>query len=184
VASDASSADEPDAPLCSVGGVALRVERLGIVATAFLVAAAANVAIWQKEQLIAHGEPVFVRLAPVDPRSLMQGDYMRLDFAMPQQVLDGAGGLLDRGRPHVVARRDARNVVTLVRLHKGEPLAPDELRIELTPMHGDWVLVSDAWSFPEGEGRRWGRARFGEFRVDASGRALLVGLRGANLEQL
>ena len=51
-------------------------------------------------------------------------------------------------------------------------------------MHGDWVLVSDAWSFPEGEAARWSRARFGEFRVDANGRALLVGLRGANLEAL
>ena len=43
----------------------------------------ANVGIWQKEQLIAHGQPVFVELAPVDPRSLMQGDYMRLEFRVP-----------------------------------------------------------------------------------------------------
>jgi len=168
----------------NVGGVSLSIERIGIVATALLVVVAANVAIRQKEQLIAHGQPVFVRLAPVDPRSLMQGDYMRLDFAMPPQVTGDVGGLLDRGRPHVVARRDARNVATVLRVHQGEPLAADELRIELTPLHGDWVLVSDAWSFPEGEAARWARARFGEFRVDAGGRALLVGLRGANLEQL
>jgi uncharacterized membrane-anchored protein len=109
---------------------------------------------------------------------------MRLDFAMPQQVLDDAGGLLERRRPHVVARRDERNVATVLRLHKGEPLAADELRIELTPIGGAWVLVSDAWSFAEGEADRWARARFGEFRVDGSGRALLVGLRGANLERL
>jgi uncharacterized membrane-anchored protein len=109
---------------------------------------------------------------------------MRLDFALPPQVRDDAGGLLGRSRPHVVARREARDVVTVLRLHQGEPLAADELRIELTPIHGDWVLVSDAWSFPEGEAARWARARFGEFRVEANGRALLVGLRGANLEQL
>ena len=137
-----------------------------------------------EERLIADGRPVFVRLAPVDPRSLMQGDYMQLDFAIPQAVLDDAGGLLDRGRPHVVARMDERNVATVLRLYKGEPLAADELRIELTPLHGDWVLVSDAWSFREGEAERWARARFAEFRVDAGGRALLVGLRGANLEPL
>ena len=180
VAAAATSTPTPPAPRWNVGGVALPIDRVGIVATALLVVAAANVAVRQKEQLIANGQPIFVRLAPADPRSLMQGDYMRLDFALP---VAGAG-LLDRGRPHVVARRDARNIATVLRLHRGEPLAADELRIELTPLHGDWVLVSDAWSFPEGEARRWSRARFGEFRVDADGRALLVGLRGENLEQL
>jgi uncharacterized membrane-anchored protein len=184
VGASASIAPMPNALRWNVGGVALPIDRVGIVATALLVMVAANVAIRQKEQLIATGQPVFVRLAPVDPRSLMQGDYMRLDFALPPQARDDAGGLLDRRRPHVVGRRDARNVVTVLRLHQGEPLAADELRIELTPMHGDWVLVSDAWSFPEGEAARWSRARFGEFRVDANGRALLVGLRGANLEAL
>ena len=166
------------------GGRSLPVDRLGIVATALFVVIAANVAIWQKEDVIAHGQPVFVRLAPVDPRSLMQGDYMRLDFGLPGDVLADLGGLLDRRRPQVVARRDARNVATVLRVHKGEPLAADELRIELTPAHGDWILVSDAWSFAEGEADRWARARYGEFRVDASGRALLVGLRGENLEAL
>jgi len=179
-----STAPAAQARRWNVAGLALPLDRVGIVATAALVVVAANVAIWQKEQLIARGQPVFVRLAPVDPRSLMQGDYMRLDFGLPPQVLADAGGLLDRGRPHVVARRDARNVATVVRLDRGEPLAGDELKIELTPLHGDRVLVSDAWLFAEGDAARWARARFAEFRVDASGRALLVGLRGANLEQL
>ena len=145
---------------------------------------AANVAIWQKEDLIANGQPVFVRMAPADPRSLMQGDYMRLDFRMPPEVQADLGGLLDKARPHVVARRDAKNIATLLRVHKGEPLAADELRIELTPAHGDWILVSDAWSFAEGQAERWAAARYGEFRVDAKGRALLVGLRGEKLEKL
>jgi uncharacterized membrane-anchored protein len=183
-ATTASTAPAQDARRWTIGGVAVPIERIGIAATALLVVVAANVAIRQKEQLIAHGQPVFVRLAPVDPRSLMQGDYMRLDFALPAPARADAVGLLERGRPHVVARRDARNVATLLRLHQGEPLDADELRIELTPMHGEWVLVSDAWSFPEGEAHRWARARFGEFRVDADGRALLVALRGANLEPL
>jgi uncharacterized membrane-anchored protein len=167
-----------------VAARALPLDRLGIVATALLVVVAANVAIWQKETLIASGQPVFVELAPADPRSLMQGDFMRLEFRMPEALLADLGGLLARERPHVVARRDARDVLTLLRVHRGEPLAADELRIELTPSGGDWVLVSDAWSFAEGEAERWAAARYGEFRVDAKGRALLVGLRGPNLEKL
>ena len=160
------------------------VDRLGIAATALLVLVAANFAIWQKEDLIARGRPVFIELAPVDPRSLMQGDYMRLDFRLPPAVLGEAGGLLDNKRPIVVGLRDERGVVTVLRLHRGEPLAAAELRIELTPKGGEWVIVSDAWSFAEGEAARWAPAKYGEFRLDDKGRAMLVGLRGPGLETL
>ena len=149
-----------------------------------LVLAVANIGIWQKENLIAHGLPVFVALAPVDPRSLMQGDFMALRFSVPSEgadaIHDGAGAR----RPKVVARRDARGIATLQRLDSGQPLAADELRIELSPKNGGWVLVTDAWFFKEGEADRWARARYGEFCVGSDGRALLVGLRGAELQKL
>jgi len=158
--------------------------RAGIAISALAVLAVANIGIWQKEQLIAHGQPVFVELAPVDPRSLMQGDFMALNFRVPGEVLAKADALLSGERPRVVARRDSRGVVSLLRLDEGLPLGADELRFELTPKDGRWILVSDAWFFKEGEAERWARAKYGEFRVDASGRALLVGLRGAKLESL
>ena len=66
----------------------------------------------------------------------------------------------------------------------GHALPAGEMRIELTPKGGRWILVSDAWFFREGEAERWARAKYGEFRVDADGRALLVGLRGPALEGL
>jgi uncharacterized membrane-anchored protein len=71
-----------------------------------------------------------------------------------------------------------------VRRDDGTPLAVDEMRIELTPKNGTWVLVSDAWFFREGEADRWSRAKYGEFRVDPAGKALLVGLRGPELAPL
>ena len=165
------------------GQRSVSIRTLGIATTAVLVLLVANGAIWQKEALIASGEPVFVELAPRDPRSLMQGDYMRLDFRIPAGMIESAG-LLARERPRIVARRDGRGVITLLRRDHGEALGADELRIELTPLHGDWVLVSDAWSFSEGEAERWARAKYGEFRVARNGQALLVGLRGADLQPL
>ncbi|HEX6707696.1 MAG TPA: GDYXXLXY domain-containing protein [Albitalea sp.] len=155
---------------------------IGIALTAVAALGVANVGIWQKQSLIADGQPVFVELAPVDPRSLMQGDYMALNFRVPD---DGHfEGLLAGDRPRVVARRDERGVATLLRRDTGAPLAADELRIELTPKNGRWTVVTDAWFFREGESDRWSRARYGEFRVDEHGRALLVGLRGADLKSL
>lgn len=164
--------------------VATAAVALSVVAT--LVAA--QVAIRDKERLIAQGRPLYVRLAPVDPRSLMQGDFMRLNFNLPDAAARADTGLLNAlngQRPFVVARVDARGVATLHRLHtSGQALAPNEQAIELTPKNGQWTLVTDAWFFREGEAERWQRAAFGEFRVGADGRALLVGLADEGLKPI
>lgn len=161
-----------------------RLARLGIAVGVAAVLAVANLGIREKEALIRDGRPVFVELAPVDPRSLMQGDFMRLNFSVPGEPVEQRAGLWRSRRPQAVALADERGVARLVRLDDGQPLHSGELRIELTPKDGRWVLVSDAWFFAEGEARRWAGARYGEFRVDAQGRALLVGLRGPDLQPL
>jgi uncharacterized membrane-anchored protein len=160
--------------------------RAAIFATlaAALVLVFANYSIWQKEDLIARGDKVFVKLAPLDPRSLMQGDFMRLNFEMPA-LSEGAPDLLAARQLYAVGRRDERGVVTVQRLaHEGEPPAPGETRIALTVKGGRWIIVTDAWFFKEGEAERFRRARYGEFRVTPDGRALLVGLADEGLRPM
>lgn len=155
---------------------------LGGAAAVLLVA---NSAIWQKERLIREGRPVFVALAPVDPRSLMQGDFMRLNFALPAAVDTPLLQDLGSQRPRLVARLDARGVAQLLRLHVGDAaLAEGELLLALTPKDGRWVLVSDAWFFEEGRAAAFEAARFGEFRVLPDGRALLVGMADQSLRSI
>ncbi len=155
-----------------------------IALTGIGVIIAANLSIVEKERLIADGRPVYVALAPVDPRSLMQGDYMRLAFRLPPVAVDADGGL-GAPRPRVAARLDARGVADLTRVvQPGETLAEGEFPMELTRRNGAWTLVTDAWFFPEGEAERFAAARFGEFRVGPDGRALLVGLADAELGRL
>jgi uncharacterized membrane-anchored protein len=157
-----------------------RTRRAGLVLTAVLVLAVANVGIWQKENVIQKGKPVFVELVPVDPRSLMQGDFMALRFALP--TIDDP--LMTSANPMVVARTDARGIATLLRIDDGRSLAQDEFRIRLVTKHRGWTIATDAWYFKEGESARWARAKYGDFRIDGNGTALLVGLRGPDLEQL
>ena len=57
-----------------------------ILLCAPLILAVVNLAIWQNERLIKQGETLLLELAPVDPRSLMQGDYMALRFAMADAI--------------------------------------------------------------------------------------------------
>lgn len=152
----------------------------GLLAGAGLLALViVNAAIWQKEALIRTGQPVFVELAPVDPRSLMQGDYMVLNYAFPSG-LDMHG----KARTRLVARRAPNGVVALLEEHNGRSLGPQEMLIETISKRGRPLIVTDAWYFKEGEAQRWTAARYGEFRVDANGKALLVGLRGPKLEKL
>lgn len=47
-----------------------------------LTLAIAAAVIVGKERVLRHGDVLYLRLAPVDPRSLMQGDYMALNFSI------------------------------------------------------------------------------------------------------
>ena len=144
---------------------------LGLVAVGGLSAQA----ITSREELIRNGRSVFIELAPVDPRSLMQGDYMALRFRLPDdarrhQPTDGRRSL-------AIGNRDADGVLRLTRIGDARSeLAPDEMMIELISKRGQWIVVTDAWYFKEGTAKKWEAARFGEFRVLPNGRALLVGL--------
>jgi uncharacterized membrane-anchored protein len=155
--------------------------RSWITLCALLVLAVANASIWQKETLIARGKPVFIELGPADPRSMMQGDYMRIRFKVPPIKHDQ---FLGADRPRAVGKIDARGVATLERVDRGGPLAPGEIGIELTRAWNGWTVATDAWYFKEGGGARLANARYGEFRVAPDGRALLVGMRGPQLEKL
>jgi uncharacterized membrane-anchored protein len=170
-------------------------DKASITLCAVAVLAVVNVGIWQKEEIIRNSRVVFVELAPADPRSLMQGDYMTLNFLLPEVTepeeeldLDVEAEVpspadTDSNRK-VVATIDERGVATLSRIYAGGALAKGEFLIGLKKRGDDWTMVTDAWHFAEGEATRWERARYGEFRVDSEGRALLVGLRGAKLEEL
>jgi len=160
---------------------------LGVGAGVVLTLLVANAGIWQKERLIAQGRPILVPLAPVDPRSLMQGDFMALNLQVGQPRFAGSGeAMVDllSEQPRVILRLDERGVALAQRPDTGGALAADELRLQLVMKNGRWILVTDAFYFKEGEAERYAKACFGEFRVDGSGKALLVGLRGADLKPL
>lgn len=170
----------------STSALAARLAPLALFGGALLCLALLNGAIWQKQQLLTHGERVLLELTPVDPRSLMAGDYMALSFISNWAWRD----LPHNGaqRVKLVANRDARGVAKLLRQYQtgqtGQTLAPGEFLLELTPKAGRWVVVSDAWHFEEGKGARYAAARYGEFRVLPDGRALLVGLADKDLKPL
>uniref|UniRef100_UPI00194032D6 GDYXXLXY domain-containing protein n=1 Tax=Bordetella pseudohinzii TaxID=1331258 RepID=UPI00194032D6 len=73
--------DDGARPALSPPAPAMRRRAAVVLAGLALVLAVCNITIYQREQLLAHGQVAILELAPVDPRSLMQGDYMALRFA-------------------------------------------------------------------------------------------------------
>jgi len=58
-----------------------RVSTWLVIAGLVLVLGVVNYDIWQKQQVVENGQQILLKLRPVDPRSLMQGDFMRLRYA-------------------------------------------------------------------------------------------------------
>jgi uncharacterized membrane-anchored protein len=147
--------------------------RIVIVAATLIVLVAVNGSIVAKERIKTHGERIYLALAPVDPRSLMQGDYMALRFVVADQIPPEESGTWP-------LRVDERGVAAFV----PERNAPG-LRIRYRVRNGRVWLGTNAYFFEEGTAERYANAAFGEFRVDReSGEAILVGLRGRDLEPL
>jgi len=158
--------------------------RKGIALAAGLaILAVANHSIYSRERLLADGRIALLELAPVDPRSLMQGDYMALRFKASDDALGRwpKKGLED-GR--IVLQVDSRGVANFRRLDDGTPLAADELRIRYRVRADQVKFATNAYFFQEGDAKLYERARYGEFRVAPDGECLLTGMRGEKLEVL
>lgn len=151
-----------------------------------------NWSIWGKEKHLAEGEIVYLHLAPVDPRSLMQGDYMALRFqlgnnirsALPQSN-DSSAEYLRAGGGQVVVTLDNNRVATFNRLRSAEnPLAANELALAYRVRNNQVKFATNAFFFQEGQAEIFEDARYGQFRVNAKGEPLLVAMYDADLQQL
>lgn len=130
----------------------------------------------QKERVLASGQVVLLELAPRDPRSLMQGDYMVLDYAISRQQAGAAAGQPRDG--HLVLRLDAQGVGQFVRFHAPDvPLGPGEFKLQYRYRQRGLRLGAESFFFQEGHAGRYEQARYGELRVAGGGSSVLVGLR-------
>jgi uncharacterized membrane-anchored protein len=158
--------------------------RRAVIAVAgAIILIVANVTIFQKQALLASGRTVLLELAPVDPRSLMQGDYMALRFKIANDGFAGRdSSTLDDGR--LVLAVDERNVGKFVRLDDGQPLGPQEIVIRYRVRGGTPKFATNAFFFQEGDAELFATARYGEFKVSRSGDAILTAMRNEKLEVL
>lgn len=152
--------------------------QLALLLSGLAILAGINATVWRYERAMSIGEVVLLRLAPVDPRSLMQGDYMRLNYEIARELTSrDTRANQDKGSDTLVIRLDAHQVATLVADGKPDRLASDERLLQVHQSERQWQIGPDAYFFEEGTGEQYEAARYGEFRLQADGKTLLVGLR-------
>ena len=133
-----------------------------------------NYSIYQKEQIKTNGEIVFLELRPVDPRSLMQGDYMRLNYEICDRAIMSANKENNSG--YIVVTINQNKVGIFRRIYDGETLALGEKLIHYHMKYKRIHIMPDSFMFQEGHAQHYQRAKYGVFKFDNSGNYLLTGL--------
>ena len=151
-----------------------------ILANLFILLYILNNSVLQKEKLLSNGQLILLELVPVDPRSLMQGDYFRLRYEISEITI--ANSISKRG--FCVVKLNENGIVSKrVRIQdKRVPLAEHEYLIEYTSKEsGDINIGAESFFFQEGKGEEYGNAKYGGIKTDKQGNSLLIGMYDENL---
>lgn len=174
-----------------------------------LALAVANHGIVQRERILSDGRVLLLELAPIDPRSMMQGDYMALRFAAVDDIRNSFYPELRNGgnakalkqmsvwnndscRPegchdgYAVFAIDSEGVGRFIREQvAARPIAPGEMAVRYRERGWREIrIASNAWFFPEGQAKRYALAKYGELHINDDGEALLTGLHDADRKRL
>lgn len=161
--------------------------RVSIVVAWGLVIAVALLAIQGHERTLQQGKLVLLRLAPVDPRSLMQGDYMALRFAADDALVSPSGESENayNGKPrfaHFTLDESGRAQL----VGTGNAVRPmgGQISMRIRTQDGRQTVGPNAFFFQEGTGQLFEAAQWGGFRVTPEGTALLVSLHDEQLREI
>lgn len=141
-----------------------------------------NFSVSKKEKLLQDGKLVLLQLAPVDPRSLMQGDYMSLRYRLSEDIY--SEHLPKRG--YCVVRLDGKGIAERLRFQQeSTPLNKGEYLIKYTASD-QWNINigAESFFFQEGQAKKYEAAKYGGVKIDNKGNSLLIGLYDQQLNNI
>jgi len=150
--------------------------RIALVAVGLLLCAYRfGTGVSDAEEIRADGREVLLDIGPRDPRELLLGDYMALNYTQdsfpPRDVSEEKG---------VAILKIVDGVAVYDRLDKGgEILASNEVRMRYRTHPQSWrgmTYGGERYYFQSGTAERYEDAAFAIFKVMPDGRALLSGL--------
>lgn len=158
--------------------------KLIAVGTALLALGLINLAIVRSQTVLREGPVFYLELAPVDPRSLLQGDYMALNYKIANDLRSSWPEDLDHAA-WVRLTVDQRRVAGSPELSAERPQAAAD-QVVLRVRRDGWrvIIATDGYFFEEGQGQRYEAARYGRFHSDGVDKALLSALVDEDLSEL
>jgi len=127
----------------------------------------------QKEKFFRKADEIYLKLAPIDPRSMIQGDYMRLNYEILETIHY-------RSKGYIIVALDDKRVGRFVRFeHKldRKKLKENEYPIRVK----NRKIKSMTFFFQEGAAKAYEQAVYGKFKADKSGDLILRDLVDDNL---
>ncbi len=142
-----------------------------------------NFLILNQENKIKNSDTIYFRLDPVDPRSLMQGDYMVLHYEMIRNLRSKVKKINKEG--YIVVEIDKNNVAQFKRLDKSENNLQINERIIKYKSEGWRIKIGiETYFFQEGQGRKYETAKYAEVKVSKDGDVYLMRLKNKNLKTI
>ncbi|MBJ9741290.1 GDYXXLXY domain-containing protein [Acinetobacter oleivorans] len=148
----------------------------------------------KNESHLHHSKSIFIELRPVDPRSILQGDYMALAYELNLQSLKALAGSESEALDRVIFNHssvpakvilDSQNRVVRTILDTNNSFAGQSLILK-NPENRLQALypASRSFLFAEGLAQCYQKAKYAEFKVNTKGEAILFDLRGEGLQPL
>ncbi|MCE7533540.1 GDYXXLXY domain-containing protein [Acinetobacter nosocomialis] len=148
----------------------------------------------KNEWHLYQSKSIFIKLKPVDPRSILQGDYMALAYELNLQSLKALSGSESEALDQVIFNHasvpakvilDSQNRVVRTILDTQNSFTGQRLILK-NPENRLQALypASRSFLFAEGLAQCYGKAKYAEFKVNTKGEAILFDLRGEELQPL
>ncbi|MCU7808161.1 MAG: GDYXXLXY domain-containing protein, partial [Candidatus Thiodiazotropha sp. (ex Semelilucina semeliformis)] len=136
--------------LKSISGLPDKARLVVMAIMTLLILLIVNSQIIVKEGIIQNGDTLLLRLAPRDPRSLLQGDYMALRYVMTREVAQAAkSAQIDDG--NIIVNLDPTGEASFVSLYQGQQLTETQHLLRFRKRGDSVRLASDAYFFQEGQ---------------------------------
>ena len=136
----------------------------------FVVLGAVAVVAFFKLKNLNHNNEILLKLAPVDPRSLIQGDYMALDYELMWEIR------YKGDYKFVVVTVDDNRVATFNRLQNDSTQNANELLLRYKRDGNKISLGAEHFFFNADSVEKYQQAEYGLIKVDNQGRCCLVGV--------
>ena len=171
-------------------------KKLIAIISLILILIGINWSIANKENHLKNGTIAYLKLRPVDPRSLMQGDFMALRFELADKIIKALPKASNNSRRwnrnrvaatnrHVIVVLDKQRVASFKGLFtKKSKLANNEIKMQFRVRNGHVKFATNAFFFQEGTAKIYEKAKFGQFRVNKNGELLLAAMFDEKLNRL